>query len=293
MKILIILFVIFWITQQVSALTESQRQAKSIRESEYKNQELKLHNQWKAKPYWCLQKVPWWSQKQFYYNQNQYSLYENVCIDGMTDEEHEKVVKEFEPYVKNPSLFYDKTWTDAKKVLLLIKKWETHETQEGLIDRIVNQYVYGGDTQSSYQKEWVSKKTFKDFITKKMNEIDANKEISKEKAKVQAKKQKEAQEKRTLNKLIQDTSKPYLGFIIKGKQKQFYLDYQRVIAPYFKDLSPQQNITNEFIDTVSSSILNALADFEATQNSIIPWKEDEFKETFTSNISKQYWIIKD
>jgi len=50
------------------------------------------------------------------------SAYENVCIDGMTDEEHERVVKEFMPYVKNPSLFYDKIWLDAKKVLLLNRK---------------------------------------------------------------------------------------------------------------------------------------------------------------------------
>ena len=286
MKILlIILLVIFWITQQVSAKTEAAKR-------EYLKQEAKYYDQYQAKPYWCLQKKPWWTNAMRVVYQSS-SAYENVCIDGMTDEEHERVVKEFMPYVKNPSLFYDKIWLDAKKVLLLNRKWETSETKEDIIENIIKYYVYGWVTKSDFKKEGVSQKAFRDFITKKMNEIDVDKEITKEKAKLQAKRQKEAQEKRAMDKLVKDTAKPYLQYIIKGKQKQFYIDYQKVIAPYFKDFPPQQNITNEYIDTVSSSIINALWDFEATQNSIIPWKEEEFKDTMSYNLSKKYWIIQD
>ena len=40
----------------------------------------------------------------------------------MTDEEHEKAVKEFAPYLKNPSRFYDKLWTHYKENILKIKQ---------------------------------------------------------------------------------------------------------------------------------------------------------------------------
>ena len=273
-------------SHSVSAMTDAQYRA----EIRYTTKENKFSEQYKAKPYWCLQ-PKWWIQYNMPWDYS--SHYENVCKDGMTDGEHELAVKEFEPYLKNPSRFYDKLWIKYKEHIVNIKQWKTTTTLEQYVDGIIkdiNRY------KNEFQKDWVSKDTLRAFIQKKVNEVDVKAEIQKK----QAIKQKAAQEKRKQEKLLKDTIAPFAQYLNPRYNQYFYNAMQE---HYLKILiainDPKENFWETELDKNAAIIntANSFADYILEGSDywsydpalvVKKWQEDVLREKIMEDVLKRY-----
>lgn len=257
------------------------------KDEEYTEKENKLYEQYKANPYWCLQ--PKWG-NQYKMTWDYTSNYENVCVNGMADEEHQKIVKEFEPYVKNPSRFYDKLWTKYKENIVKIKQWQTTTTLGEYTTGImkdINRY------KSDFLKDWVSQKTLKDFIQKKANEVDVKSEIQKK----QVIKNKALAEKKKQQKELEDTIKPFSQYVNKSYWQ--YL-YNAMKEHYLKPLELINNPSETSWETEldkNAAIINTANDFAdyvlinwATNPSVVvkKWQEDTLRDAIMEDVMTKY-----
>ncbi len=269
-------------------LTPTQRQ-----EQDYTYEENKLYNQYKAKPYWCIQKIdfewPW----AYYATINRQTTFENVCKNWMTDEEHEKAVKEFVPYLNSPSLFYDYPWLWGKfySDIIRIKTMNNWTIEEEIDNLVIGLKKY----KNKFIRNDVSDKFLKDFFLKKAKEIDP----VEEKKKQQAIKQKAVQEKRKQDKLVKDTIKPFAQYI-NNQYKQYF--YNAMQERYLKELANVNDPTQtsfESLDEKQSALLataTQFADYILIDGAISPasvvkkWQEDNLREAILEDVVKRYNI---
>jgi hypothetical protein len=264
-------------------MTDAQYRA----ELAYTAKENKFSEQYKAKPYGCLQ-PKWWNQYNMPWDYS--SHYENVCIDGMTDEEHEKAVKEFAPYLNNPSLFYDypALWQKFRSDIISIKTTNNWTIDEEIDNLIIGLKKY----KNKFIKNDVLDKSLKEFLLKKVKEIDP----LKEKKKQQVLKQKAAQEKRKQDNLVKDTIKPF-AIYINNQYKQYF--YNSMQEHYLKELANVNDPTQtsfESLDEKKNAIFataNEFADYILINGAINPasvvkkWQEDNLREAIMEDVLRR------
>lgn len=276
-------------SHSVSAMTDAQYRT----ELAYTTKENKLYDQWKARPYGCIQKIdfewPW----AYYATANRLTTYQNVCKNWMTDEEHEKAVQEFVPYLNSPSIFYDNAalWRTFHSNIISIKT-----NNQWSIEEEVNNLIIGlKEYKNKFIKTDVSDKVLKEFFLKKAKEIDP----VAEKKKQQAIKQKTAQEKRKQDKLLKDTIAPFAQYI-NTPYKQYF--YNMMQEHYLKELANVNDPTQtsfESLDEKNNAILataTEFADYILINWAINPekvvkkWQEDNLREAIIADVVKRYSI---
>lgn len=276
-------------SQSVSAMTDAQYRA----ELTYTTKENTLYDQWKVKPYGCIQKIdfewPW----AYYAIANRLTTYENVCKNWMTDDEHEKAVQEFAPYLNSPSIFYDNValWRTFHSNIISIKTNNQWSIEEEVNNLIIGLKKY----KNKFIKTDVSDKVLKEFLLKKAKEIDSVAEKNKQ----QAIKQKAAQEKRKQDILVKDTIKPFTKYI-NTQYKQYF--YNAMQEHYLKELANVNDPTQtsfESLDEKKNAILaiaNEFADYILINGAINPasvvkkWQEDALRNAIMEDVMKRYNI---
>lgn len=257
------------------------------RDEKFAEKENTLYEQWKTKPYGCLQ-PKWWNQYNIVWDYT--SHYENVCIEGMTDSEHELVVKEFEPYLNNPSRFYDKLWLHYKENIVKIKQWGTTTTLEKYVDGIMKDIER---YKNEFKKVWVSKDTLKTFIQKKANDVNVKAEVQKK----QEIKKKALAEKRKQDKLVTDTIAPFSQYINKPLYQYVYnIMQEKYLKVLIQINDPKENQWETELDK-NAAILNTaseFADYILIDGSTNPasvvkrWQEDALRDAITEDVMKRY-----
>ena len=273
-------------SHSVSAMTDAQYRA----EITYTETEHSLYEKLKAKPYGCIQKIdfewPW----AYYATANRLTTYENVCKNWMTDEEHEKAVQEFVPYLNSPSIFYDNAalWRTFYSNIISIKTNNQWSIEEEVNNLIIGLKKY----KNKFINTDVSDKVLKEFLLKKAKEIDP----VAEKKKQQAIKQKAAQEKRKQDNLVKDTIKPFAQYI-NTQYKQYF--YNAMQEHYLKELANVNDPTQtsfESLDEKKNTILataNEFADYILINGAINPasvvkkWQEDNLREAILEDVLKR------
>ncbi len=277
-------------SHSVSAMTDAQYRA----EITYTETEHSLYEKLKAKPYGCIQKIdfewPW----AYYATANRLTTYENVCKNWMTDEEHEKAVQEFVPYLNSPSIFYDNValWRTFHSNIISIKTNNQWSIEEEVNNLIIGLKKY----KNKFIKTDVSDKVLKEFLLKKAKEIDP----VLEKKKQQAIKQKAAQEKRKQEKLIKDTITPFSQYLNPKYNKYFYNSMQE---HYIKILiainDPKENQWETELDK-NAAIINTAnsfadyiledSDFWSYDSTLVvkKWQEDALREKIMEDVFKRY-----
>lgn len=273
-------------TQIKIHLTPTQRQ-----EQDYNYEENKLYNQYKAKPYWCIQKIdfkwPW----AYYATINRQTTYQNVCKNWMTDEEHEKAIKEFAPYLNNPSLFYDypALWQKFRSDIISIKTTNNWTIDEEADNLIIGLKKY----KNTFIKNDVSDKSLKEFLLKKAKEIDP----VVEKKNQQAMQQKAAQEKRKQDKLVKDTIKPFAQYINNQYKQYFYNAMQEHYLKELANVNDPNQTSFESLDEKQSALLataTEFADYILINGAINPasvvkkWQEDNLREAILEDVLKRF-----
>lgn len=274
--------------QRITYLTPTQKL-----EQEYDYKENKLYEQLKARPYGCIQprdfEWPW----AYIASLNRITTYENVCKNWMTDEEHEKAVKEFVPYLNSPAEFFDNTalWGTFYSDIIGIKTTNNWNIEEEVNNLITGLKKY----KNTFIKSDISDKTLKEFFLKKAKEIDP----VAEKKKQQAIKQKTAQEKRKQDKLLKDTIAPFAQYI-NTPYKQYF--YNMMQEHYLKELANVNDPTQTSfvsLDEKNNAILataTEFADYILINWAINPekvvkkWQEDNLREAIIADVAKRYSI---
>lgn len=264
-------------------------------DEKYSDQQSKLYDQWKARPYGCLQPIDFQWPWAYYASSNRLTKYENVCKtkDGMTDDQHETAVKEFVPYLNSPSIFFDNPalwWTFYSDILKIktTKKWTIDQEVNGVISSL-KKY------KDTFIKKDVSDKVLKEFLLKKAKEIDP----VKEKQKQQAKKQKDLAEKKKQEKLVQDTIAPFAQYINPQYKLYFYNSMQEHYIKELANVNDSAQTSFENLADKQSAILTTANDFAdyilinwTTEPSLVvkKWMEDALRGAITEDVMKRYNI---